>query len=397
MVLLGVVAGILLGLASRIAPWLSPIVDAADVAGTIFVNAIRLCVMPLIVGMLIAGLGSASGTIALAGLRSRAALCASLPISAAILATLVAPPLLSLMPVDAAALAELRASVAVTAPTAQSPTLGSWLVDLVPTNIFKAAADGALLPIMVFTIPFALAVSRLDDARRAALTGFFAALADAMLILIRWIVAFAPLGVLVLTAPIAARLGLSVAGVLANYIVISVVLTLIALAIIVYPLVSIAARVPLLSFARACLPAQSIAMSSRSTMATLPAMMDTARELGVADTVVAVVTPLAASLLRVGSAVGQTVAVLFAARLFDVTLSAGQMVSVLVTTIFTTVASPGVPGGSIIVMTPIFVAAGIPPEAIGILIGVDAIPDMVRTVANVTGGIAATLIAGGPR
>ena len=128
-------------------------------------------------------------------------------------------------------------------------------------------------------------------------------------------------------------------------------------------------------------------------MATLPAMMDAARSLGVSEAIVAVVIPLAATMLRVGAAVGQMVAVLFAARLFDITLSPAQLLAVLMTTIFTSIASPGVPGGSIIVMTPVLVAAGIPPGAIGILLGADAIPDMVRTMANVTGGIAAALVA----
>jgi Na+/H+-dicarboxylate symporter len=299
------------------------------------------------------------------------------------------------MPIDPAAVAELRASASLGAAAATAPpALRSWLIDLVPANVMKAAADGALLPLIVFTIPFALAVSRLADARRLAVTTFFGAVADAMLLVVRWIVACAPIGVLALTAPIAARLGLSVAGLLANYIGVSVVLTLVALGLIVYPLASIFGRVSMQSFARACVPAQSLAISSRSSMATLPAMMDAARSLGVAETIVAVVTPLAATMLRVGAAVGQTVGVLFAARLFDISLSAAQMLSVLVTTIVTTVASPGVPGGSIIVMTPVLVAAGIPAGAIGILLGADAIPDMIRTMANVTGGIAATVIAG---
>jgi proton glutamate symport protein len=272
--------------------------------------------------------------------------------------------------------------------------VSSWLIDLVPTNAIKAAADGALLPLIVFTIAFGLAVSRIPDDRRRALTTFFAAVADAMLVLVRGIVAFAPLGVMALTAPIAARLGVGVAGALANYIAVAVGLTLLFLAIVVYPAAALFGRVSFRQFARACVPAQSLAISSRSTMATLPAMMDAARSLGVNEPVVALVIPLAATTLRVGAAVGQIVAALFAARLFDVTLSVAQLMSVLVATIFTTVASPGVPGGSIIVMTPVLVAAGIPPGAIGILLGADAIPDMVRTMANVTGGIAAAAIAG---
>jgi len=395
-VLAGFLSGILIGLAARVGPaWLTPLINVFDVLGTLFVNAIRMTVIPLVVGMLIAGLGSAQGSKVLSGLGSRAFLLIMLPVSAAIFAMLAAWPMLGWITIDPAAVTELRSTASLgAAGAAATPTVSSWLIDLVPVNAIKAAADGALLPLIVFTIVFALAVSRIAEDRRIAVTAFFGGVADAMLIVVRWIITFAPIGVMALTAPIVARLGLAVAGALANYVLVSVSLTLIALAIIVYPMASIFGGLSIARFARACIPAQSLAISSRSTMATLPAMMDAARSLGVSEAIVAVVIPMAATMLRVGAAVGQMVAVLFAARLFDVPLSASQMLSVLVTTIFTTVASPGVPGGSIIVMTPVLVAAGIPPGAIGILLGADAIPDMVRTMANVTGGIAAATIVG---
>lgn len=391
-VLAGMAAGVLLGLAARSMPWMAPIIDAAGVVGALFVNAIRMTVIPLVVGMLISGLASASGSSVFARLRSRAVLLIALPVSAAIFAMLAGLPLFGWIAIDPSAIEQLRQTASFGAGATSPPTVSSWLFDLVPPNVFKAAADGALLPLIIFTIAFGLALSRIADERRRAVTLFFGGIADAMLVVVRWIVAFAPIGVLALTAPIVARLGIGVAGLLATYVLVSVLLTLIALAVIVYPMASIAGGVAVGRFARACIPAQSLAISSRSTMATLPAMMDAARSLGVSEAVVALVIPLAATTLRVGAAVGQMVAVLFAARLFDVTLSLPQLVAVLVTTIFTTVASPGVPGGSIIVMTPVLVAAGIPPGAIGILLGADAIPDMIRTMANVTGGIAAATI-----
>jgi len=395
-VLAGFVAGILLGLAARVGPsWLGAVIDASEVVGALFVNAIRMTVVPLVVGMLVAGLGTAQGAAVLTGLGLRSVALVVLPIGAAVLTLLVGMPLLAWMPIDPLAAADLRQTALAGTPVAAPVVgLGGWLVDLVPTNAIKAAADGNLLPLVVFTIAFGLAVSRLPEERRQAMTSFSAALADAMLVLVRWIVAVAPIGVMALTAPLAARLGVSVAGLLVNYMVIAVALTVMVLALIVYPMTAAFGGVPVGRFARACVPAQSLALSSRSSMATLPAMIDAARTLGVSEPVVALVIPLAATMLRVGSAVGQTVAVLFAARFFDVSLSAGQWGSVLVTTLLTTVATPGVPGGSIIVMVPILAAAGIPAGAVGILLGADAIPDMARTMANVTGGIAAAVIAG---
>lgn len=394
-VLAGFAAGILIGLAARGVPALAPLIDALQVVGTIFVNAIRMTVVPLVVGLLVAGLGSSEGASLLRGLGSRAVALVSLPVGAAVFTLVVGLPLVAWLPIDQTAAAELRQLAAAGAPaTTAAVSLGAWLVEMVPANPVKAAADGSLLPLIIFAIAFGLAAGHVGEERRRALMHFFGGLADAMLVLVRWIVALAPIGVMALTAPLAARLGVSVAGLLAGYMAIAAGLTIVVLLLIVYPMAAVAGRVPLGTFARACVPAQSLAFSSRSTMATLPAMIDAAAALGVPRATVALAVPLSATLLRVGSAVGQTVAVIFAARLFDVTLAPAQWTSVLVTTLFTTMATPGVPGGSIIVMAPILASAGIPVEAIGILLGADAIPDMVRTTANVTGGIAAAVIAG---
>ena len=132
----------------------------------------------------------------------------------------------------------------------------------------------------------------------------------------------------------------------------------------------------------------------RSTMASLPAMIDAAKTLGVPEHVIAFVVPLAASMLRVGSAVGQTVAVLFAARLFNVEIAPLHLAAILVVTVLTTFTVPGIPGGSIVVMVPILLAANVPADAVGILLGADAIPDMFLTVANVTAVLtSATLLS----
>ncbi|HEU5218851.1 MAG TPA: cation:dicarboxylase symporter family transporter, partial [Gemmatimonadales bacterium] len=179
-----------------------------------------------------------------------------------------------------------------------------------------------------------------------------------------------------------------------TYVLVSASLTLAALALIVYPVTVVLGRVHPRELARALAPAQALAFSSRSTMATLPAMIESARRLGVPGSVAGFVVPLAASLLRVGSGVGQTVAVLFAARLYEVTLAPPQLLAILLTTVVTSFAVPGIPGGSIVVMVPILASAGVPASAVAVLLGADAIPDMFRTMANVTGGISAAVMVG---
>ena len=396
--LTGLAAGLLLGiLASRTAsPPLLAMVRGLEPIGTIFVNAIRMTVVPLVVALLISGLVSIKDTGLLGRLGLRALLFGlSMALVVALFTMVIAGPVLARVQIDPAAAASLRQGITPDTPAPLgSPGFAQWLTDLVPANVFKAAADGAMLPLIIFTLAFGFALTRVPADRRATVAGFFSGLADAMLVLVGWIIRLAPIGVFALAAPLAARMGAGVAGALLTYVLLAVILTLAALALIVYPVTVIAGRVPLRRLARACLPAQALALSSRSTMASLPAMIDAARTLGVPEPVVAFVVPLAASMLRVGSAVGQTVAVLFAARLFDVTLSPVQLLAILITTVVTTFTVPGIPGGSIVVMVPILAAAGVPAGAVGILLGADVIPDMFRTMANVTGGIAAGVVVG---
>jgi Na+/H+-dicarboxylate symporter len=355
-----------------------------------------MAVVPLVVASLIGGIVSIGDQRSLTrlGVRSLVVFIA-LAFSAAIFATLVAAPVLARFEIDPSVAESLRQSA--TTPNATPPAtpgVAQWFIDLVPANPIRAAADGAMLPLIVFTIGFGVALTKVSVEHRAGVVNFFKGLADAMMVLVRWVIALAPIGVFALAAPLAARMGVSAAGALASYMLLAAVLTLVVLAVLVYPVTVVAGGVPLGRLVRSCAPAQAVAISSRSTMASLPAMMDASKTLGVPDRVTVFVVPLAASMLRVGSSVGQTVAVLFAARLFDVSIAPLHLVAILIVTVLTTFTVPGIPGGSIVVMVPILLAANVPADAVGILLGADVIPDMFRTLANVTGGIAAAAIVG---
>jgi Na+/H+-dicarboxylate symporter len=392
------VAGIGLGILASTSgsPFLASIVRFVEPVGTIFVNAIRMAVVPLVVASLIGGIVSIGDERSLTrlGVRSLVVFVA-LAFSAAVFATLVAAPVLARFEIDPSVAEGLRQSATTSnaAPPA-APGVAQWFIDLVPANPIRAAADGAMLPLIVFTIGFGVALTKVSIEHRAGVVNFFKGLADAMMVLVRWVIALAPIGVFALAAPLAARMGVSAAGALASYMLLAAVLTLIVLAVLVYPVTVMAGGVSLGHLVRSCAPAQAVAISSRSTMASLPAMMDAAKTLGVPDRVTVFVVPLAASMLRVGSSVGQTVAVLFAARLFDVSIAPLHLVAILIVTVLTTFTVPGIPGGSIVVMVPILLAANVPADAVGILLGADVIPDMFRTMANVTGGIAAAAIVG---
>jgi len=391
----GLVAGIGLGILASTSesPLLLAMVRFVEPVGTIFVNAIRMAVIPLVVASLIAGIVSIGDERSLTRLGVRSLVVfLGLALSAAVCAAIVAAPVLARLDIDASMVEGLRTQSAATATAA--PGVAQWFIDLVPANPIRSAADGAMLPLIVFTIGFGAALTKVSDERRAGVVNFFTGLADAMMVLIRWVIALAPMGVFALAAPLAARMGASAAGALVSYMLLSAILTLAVLAGLVYPVTVVAGRVPLGRLVKSCAPAQAVALSSRSTMASLPAMIDAAKTLGVPGHVIAFVVPLAASMLRVGSAVGQTVAVLFAARLFNVEISPLHLAVIVVVTVLTTFTVPGIPGGSIVVMVPILLAANVPADAVGILLGADVIPDMFRTLANVTGGVAAAAIVG---
>ena len=400
-VLLGLVIGFALGLllaaagerATRIG------IAIAEPAGALFVNAIRMTVIPLVVASLVVAVATAPDPRVVGAIGARAlALFLAILLGGAAFAALAAPPLLARSPIGADVAAALRATTTPAAPPA-TPSVGQWLVDLVPANPFKAASDGAMLPLIVFALALGFALPRIAAERGAPVIRFFEGISDAMILLVRWVLAFAPLGVLALAVPLAIRAGGSAAGALLAYVVVSVLLLVVFALAVLYPLGALGGRVSLARFARACLPPQAVAFGSRSSLAALPAMIEAGRDrLGLPPAVTGFFLPLSTATFRAGSAVAQTISVIFVAHLFGVALDAAQLATIAVTVALTTFSVPAIPGGSILVLVPVLVAARIPAEGIGVLLGVDTIPDMFRTTVNVTGHMTvASVLARGER
>lgn len=367
--------------------------------GTLFINAIRMTVIPLVVSSLIVGVTSAPDPKSVGRIGARSLLIFLVVLGLASgMGVLLGSPLLAAFPLDPAAVEALRASAASASETATAgastlPTLGKWIVDLVPVNPIKAAADGAMLPLILFSVVFAAALARVSVERKVAVSHVFAGIQDASLILVRAILVFAPVGVFALAVPLAAKMGLAAAGALASYIVIVSGICLLFMALVLYPAAMVLGKISLREFTAGALPAQSIAFSSRSSLAALPAMLGSVKEtLKLPPVIGAFFIPLAASMFRAGAGIGQTVGVLFLAKLYGVDLDTAQLLTIAVTSVITSFSVPGVPGGSILIMIPVLMAAGIPIEGIGILLGVDTIPDMFRTTTNVTGHMSAAVI-----
>ena len=395
-VLVALVAGIGVGVGlsftdnASLAQWIEPL-------GALFINAIRMTIIPLVVSSLIVGVTSApdARTIGRLGGRALVFMLVSLTIACA-LGVMAAGPAFSLLTIDPAASAALRASASVDpAQSAQAmPSFMQWLVALVPANPIKAAADGAMLPLIIFSLSFGVALTHIDAARRVAVVRVFEGILDASLVVVHAILRLAPVGVFALAVPLAAKLGLSAAGALVTYIGVVSLLSSLLIALL-YPVAVLGGRVKLGVFARAILPAQAMAFSGRSSLASLPAMITASRDtLGLPPQIAGFLIPLLTATYRIGAGVGQTVPIVFISHLYGIPLGPTQLATIALTAVVVSFSVPGIPGGTIIAMVPVLMAAGLPIEGAGIMLGVDTIPDMFRTTANVTGDMTAAVVLG---
>jgi Na+/H+-dicarboxylate symporter len=394
-ILLGLVLGLAVGAAipavadSR----LQPVVAALETVGQLFVNAIRMTVIPLIVSKLIVGVAGAADARAIrsVGLGAMLFFVVTLFTGATFGAT-VGWPLLGWLTVDPAVAASLRGASSDAPVAAALPTFGEWLVGLVPQNPFQSAAEGAMLPLIVFALAFGVSLLRVQADRRQLVVSMLQAVADAMLMLVRAILVLAPIGVFALAVPLAARMGLAAAGALAYYVALVAGLCTAFAVLVLYPAAVLVGGVPLVRFARATFPAQAMAFSSRSSMASLPIMIEQGKNLRLRDDVIGFFLPLAVAVFRGGSAIGTTVGALFIARLYGVSLEPMQLATMIPVAVAATVGSPGVPSGAVLMIAPVLLAAGVPAEGFAILLGVDTIPDMFRTTTNITANMTGAAI-----
>jgi Na+/H+-dicarboxylate symporter len=396
-VLIALVAGIGVGLlVSTTDPALARgIVAAIEPIGTLFVNAIRMTVIPLVMASLIVGIATSSNGAVVAKIGGRGLIVfLILLLASGAVGAVVSVPVLAHVTPDSTAAAGLRANAAPSATAASAvQTPAEWLIALVPPNVVRVAADGVMLPLIVFALLFGLALVAVPEASRRNIVVIFRGIAESMLVIVRWLLVVAPLGVFALTLPLVARLGLSAVGALAAYVILVSVSVVVFVLVVVYPAAAFFGRVSLRDFARAAAPGQAVAISARSSLAALPALIESSRtRLGLPVEVTGFFLPLAAAMFRVGATLGLTTGAVFIGRLYGTPLGVEQVTTVVITAVITSFSIPGIPGGSIIAMAPVLASVGLPVEGLGILLGVDTIPDMFRTAANVTGQLAAATI-----
>jgi proton glutamate symport protein len=404
-VLLALLAGLAIGLgiATQTLPGVGWVSAVADPIGALWVGAIRMTIVPLVVSSLILAVGGAPdiGTVGRVGARALALFLLLLSV-AALLGVLAGPPVVAMLTIDPAAALALREHAAATGGSVLEsakaiPTVAQFVVDLVPTNPIKAAADGAMLPLIVFALAFGAALTRVAERPRTTLLEALRGIEQGALTLVRWVLAAAPVGVFALAITLGAKLGVAAIGALATYVGLVSGATVLFCVLVLYPIAVVFGRIPLRTFARGALPPQAVAFSSRSSLAALPAMLDSARDrLDLDERVIGFLLPLAVALFRCGAAIGQTIGAIFVARLYDVPLGPMQLATIAITSVVTTLSVPGIPGGSILMMVPVLMSAGLPAAGMGILLGVDTIPDMFRTTTNITADVVVATILGRP-
>jgi proton glutamate symport protein len=398
-VAIALVAGLIVGIAvaSSGSATLNRAVALLEPIGAIWVNAIRMTVVPLVVALLLGAVargGEAERVGRLGGLSF--AVFVALHLCLAVVALVLIPPLIAMIPIDPASAVRLQADAASASTATEQqvralPGFGQWVASLAPANVVRAAADSAMLQLIVFTVLFALALRRITPERRENVLRVFDGIGAAMLEIVRWLIALAPIGVFTLIAPTAARLGLSLAGSLGYYVVVYVGV-MIALTIVLAILGALGGRVSLARFARAALPAQAVAFSSSSSLASLPSLIDSATRLGVPTPVGGFVLPLAVSSFKVVTGAAWLTGTLFLAQLFGVQLGSADWFTIVAAAIALSFATPGVPNGGYLLLAPLLANFGLPAAGVALLIAVDAIPDLFATVANVTGDFAAVSV-----
>jgi Na+/H+-dicarboxylate symporter len=386
-VLVGLLLGAALGLLlDALAPTTAQQAAAiAQPVGRLWLNALQMTIVPLVMGLLIVGVVQASDAAASGRIARRTlAWILGLATASALFTAVFAPFLLSFAP-RSEALAQALQSFTGTVATPEGSVAAS-LAALVPTNAIAAAAQGAIVPLVVFTLLFAFSLTRISAERRAPVLALAQGVADAMIVIVHWVLKLGPVGVFALILPVTVQAGGSVLGALGVYVAV-LIATYLAILLMLYIIAPLGGGEPLRRFASAILPAQVVAASTQSSLASLPAMLQAANErFRYPPQVGALVLPLAVSLFRIASPAQYLGVVSFIAWAYGVELDAATIATCVALSVVISFGSVGLPGQASFMGTnlPVVQAAGLPVEPLGLLLAVDLIPDVFATVGNVS-------------
>ncbi len=375
------------------------VIEAVRAVGGLWLSALQMTVVPLVFSALVTGIAVASDAAATGRLAARAVtLFVGLVAFVAAMTLVAMPAILAAWPVSEAGAAALMAGAggAGVAPAAAEGGFAAWLTSLAPGNPIRAAAETAMLPLVVFGIFFGFAVTRLSAEQKAPLVGLFGALTQAMIVIVRWVLLAAPIGVFALAFVLALRGGMASAGPLLHYIVLASGACLATL-LISYPLAITIGRHGASRFVRAVAPVQAVAVSTQSSLACLPVMLERSRDdLKISARTAGVVLPMAVAIFRITSPAANLTVALFIAHVSGVQPGLGALAAAGLVAVAVSIATVGLPGQASFFtsLAPICMALGVPMELLPLLLAVEVIPDIFRTIGNVTADMAVTAALG---
>jgi Na+/H+-dicarboxylate symporter len=391
LMLAGLVAGLALGLAAATtgSPLLMALATGVAPLGDLFIRALQMVVIPLVMAVVFTGVARLGDARALGRVGGTALGFIWLTTVPAVLMGMGAMGL-ALRWVPEVSLP----ATGVVAPS-QVPGVVDFLVGLVPSNPFAAASGGELLPLLVFTVLFGAATGALGGERRERLVLLAEAIGEAFIKLVMWILWTAPVGIFALAAPAMALMGLGLLQSLAVFVVTVIVALFVFMALFYLPAVRIFGRTAPGRFMRGTLASYTMGFTTTSSVATLPVLIRDAPALGVSPAVVDLVLPLAAALNRAGSGLFQGAAVVFLAHLYGVQVPGGAWVGAALACFFAASTVAPIPSASIMTLAPALDVVGVPLAGLGLLLGVDRVPDMFRSGTNQAGHMAAAVVTQG--
>lgn len=367
--------------------------DAAMFAplGTLFIHLIQMLVIPLVAVALIsgaAGLGNSQsagkvGVVTLAYFGITSALAVAL---ALVMGAIFQPGI----GVDVSGVESMFSNEY--ASKGEMPTFWSTILGMIPTNIFLSLNEANIMQILFFCMFFGIAISRQKKERREPILNGVNTIVDAMVWMINKVMIVAPIGVFGLMAEAIGTFGFSALTVIFKLFLVFLGAIFIY-GFIFYPLtVQLFSKTSAKKFIIAMKKPQAVALSTASSMATLPVNMDTCEnELGVSNATASFVLPLGATINMAGNAIYYGLVAIFFAQLFNIDLSMGAYITIIVTATLGAVGQAGVPGPSFLVVA-VLLSAGIPIDGLPLLFALDRIFDMVRTALNISGDAACALI-----
>jgi proton glutamate symport protein len=398
LVLVALIAGLLLGIAANASGdgLREPTIQFFGVVGDLWLNALKMTVIPLMVALLVTGVAKGADMVRAGRIAGRSVfwiviLCTASAIFGAICIVL----LTGAFPLSRYAAEGLRAGLGADGgdPGPAVPGAADFFKAIIPDNVIAAAARGDVLPLVVFALLFALALSRIPEDKRAALVAWFEAVGETLLVIIGWVLWLAPIGVLALAFTVGASAGGAAFAALGHYVLlISIVGILVTL--VAYPLAILVGRIGAPTFVKWMIGPQSVAISTRSSLASLPAMLTAARGMGIGTETAGVTLPIAVALFRATGPAMNTAVAFYVAHWLGLEPTLGQMIAATAVGAVMSYGAISLPGevSFISSIAPIGFVLGVPVEPLALLIAVEMVPDIFRTLGNVTMDVAVAAV-----